>query len=103
PEPRSMTKSSAVTAAISSSSSVISGEVGTQTTSLPSWPISGSYSPGAGSTTAVCCGGGERACSTTIAETDAKTVGSRIAYQCRLGICAPPDQYVHAPAFGLMT
>jgi hypothetical protein len=42
PEPRSMTKSSGVTLAMSSILSTSAWGVGTQTTSLPSWPTVGS-------------------------------------------------------------
>jgi hypothetical protein len=43
PEPRSITRSPAVTCAMSSIFSTSAGGVGTHTTSLPPWPISGSY------------------------------------------------------------
>ena len=42
PEPRSMTKSSGVTLAMSSILSTMAGGVGTHTTSLPAWPLTGS-------------------------------------------------------------
>jgi hypothetical protein len=42
PEPRSMTMSLGVTAAMSSIFSTSSGGVGTHTTSLPAWPTWGS-------------------------------------------------------------